>query len=80
MRVLRPAAAGLCRGNSAAVGGKWTLNKQRIGFSEVQLVQKMIDGVTKLVASRSGWRAALPLRTLRRTALSASFDIYVLDA
>jgi hypothetical protein len=25
-------------------------NKQRIGFSEVQLVQKMIDGVTKLIA------------------------------
>merc|ERR1711988_1193518 len=25
-------------------------NKQRLGFSEVQLVQKMIDGVTKLIA------------------------------
>merc|ERR1712093_536336 len=24
-------------------------NKQRLGFSEVQLVQKMIDGVTKVV-------------------------------
>jgi hypothetical protein len=24
-------------------------NKQRLGFSEVQLVQKMIDGVTKLI-------------------------------
>ena len=24
-------------------------NKQRLGFSEVQLVQKMIDGVTKVL-------------------------------
>merc|ERR1712023_385003 len=37
--------------HSAAVGGKWDVsNKQRLGFSEVQLVQKMIDGVTKLIA------------------------------
>ena len=33
------------------IGGKWDVsNKQRIGFSEVQLVQKMIDGVAKLIA------------------------------
>jgi len=37
--------------HSDAVGAKWDVsNKQRIGFSEVQLVQKMIDGVTKLIA------------------------------
>ena len=37
--------------HSAAVGAKWDIsNKQRIGFSEVQLVQKMIDGVAKLIA------------------------------
>ena len=36
---------------SAAIGGKWDIsNKQRIGFTEVQLVQKMIDGVKKLIA------------------------------
>merc|ERR1711865_1008843 len=36
--------------HSEAVGGKFDVsNKQRIGFSEVQLVQKMIDGVTKLI-------------------------------
>jgi len=36
--------------HSAAVGAKWDIsNKQRIGFSEVQLVQKMIDGVTKVI-------------------------------
>jgi hypothetical protein len=36
--------------HSAAVGGKWDIsNKQRIGFSEVQLVQKMIDGVKKII-------------------------------
>jgi creatine kinase len=32
------------------IGGKFDVsNKQRIGFSEVQLVQKVIDGVTKLI-------------------------------
>lgn len=37
--------------HSAAVGGKWDIsNKQRIGFTEVQLVQKMVDGVAKLIA------------------------------
>ena len=37
--------------HSAAVGGKWDVsNMQRIGFTEVQLVQKMIDGVGKLIA------------------------------
>jgi creatine kinase len=36
--------------HSAAVGAKWDVsNKQRIGFSEVQLVQKMVDGVTKVI-------------------------------
>ena len=36
--------------HSAAEGGKWDIsNKQRIGFSEVQLVQKMIDGVSKVI-------------------------------
>jgi len=35
--------------HSAAVGGKWDIsNKQRIGFTEVQLVQKMINGVKQL--------------------------------
>jgi len=36
--------------HSAAEGGKWDIsNKQRIGFSEVELVQKMINGVSKLI-------------------------------
>ncbi len=36
--------------HSAAVGAKWDVsNKQRIGFTEVQLVQKMIDGIKKLI-------------------------------
>jgi len=35
---------------SAAEGGKWDIsNKQRIGFSEVQLVQKLIDGLEQLI-------------------------------
>jgi creatine kinase len=37
--------------HSPAVGAKFDVsNKQRLGYSEVQLVQKMIDGVTKLIA------------------------------
>lgn len=36
--------------HSAAEGGRFDVsNKQRLGFSEVQLVQKMIDGVTKVI-------------------------------
>jgi len=36
--------------HSAAVGAKWDVsNKQRIGFTEAQLVQKMVDGVDKLI-------------------------------
>lgn len=36
--------------HSAAVGGKFDVsNKQRLGYSEVQLVQKMIDGVSKVI-------------------------------
>ena len=35
--------------HSAAVGGKFDIsNKQRLGFSEVQLVQKTIDGVLQV--------------------------------
>eukprot|EP01050_Picozoa_sp_SAG11_P010476 SAG11_NODE_1049_length_6032_cov_13.966627_4_plen_359_part_00 len=45
--------------HSAAVGGKWDIsNKQRIGLSEVELVQKMIDGVTKLIAMEEELAAA----------------------
>jgi len=37
--------------HSPAVGGKFDVsNKQRLGFSERDLVQKMIDGVTKVIA------------------------------
>jgi len=37
--------------HSPAVGAKFDVsNKQRLGFSEVQLVQKMIDGVAKVIA------------------------------
>lgn len=36
--------------HSAAVGGMWDIsNKARIGKSEIQLVQTMIDGVSKLI-------------------------------
>jgi creatine kinase len=45
--------------HSAAEGGKWDIsNKQRIGFTEVELVQKMIDGVTKLIAKDEELAAA----------------------
>jgi len=36
--------------HSAAIGAKFDVsNKQRLGFSEVELVQKMIDGVSKVI-------------------------------
>ena len=36
--------------HSAAVGAKFDVsNKQRLGFTEVELVQKMIDGVTTVI-------------------------------
>ncbi len=36
--------------HSAAEGGKFDVsNKQRLGFSEVELVQKMIDGVSRVI-------------------------------
>ena len=36
--------------HSAAEGGKWDIsNKQRLGFSEVELVTKMVNGVEKLI-------------------------------
>lgn len=36
--------------HSAAVEDKFDVsNKQRIGFTEVELVQKMIDGVSKVI-------------------------------
>lgn len=36
--------------HSAAVGAKFDIsNKKRLGYSEVQLVQMMIDGITKIV-------------------------------
>ena len=36
--------------HSAAVGAKFDVsNKQRLGFSEVELVQKMIDGVSEVI-------------------------------
>ena len=37
--------------HSAAVGDKFDVsNKQRLGFTEVELVQKMIDGVARVIA------------------------------
>jgi len=45
--------------HSAAVGGKWDIsNKQRIGFTEVELVQKMIDGVWEIVQEEKKLQAA----------------------
>merc|ERR1712187_637053 len=36
--------------HTEAIGGKFDIsNKQRIGFTEVQLVQKMINGVKQLI-------------------------------
>jgi len=51
--------------HSAAVGGKFDVsNKQRIGFSEVELVQKMIDGVTKVIAAEKKLAAGTDMATV----------------
>ena len=55
----RVTVSGSAGEHSAAVGGKWDVsNKQRIGFTEVALVQTMIDGVTKLIAKEKELAAA----------------------
>jgi creatine kinase len=37
--------------HSEAVGARWDIsNKQRLGFTEVELVQKLIDGISQLLA------------------------------
>lgn len=47
----------------AGPGGKWDVsNKQRIGFSEVQLVQKMIDGVDKLITIEKNLENGMAIR------------------
>jgi creatine kinase len=52
--------------HSAAVGAKFDLsNKQRLGLSEVQLVQKMVDGVTKVISIEQLLAAGTPAATVR---------------
>ena len=60
--------------HSAAKGAMWDVsNKQRLGFSEVQLVQKMVDGVLKLIAIEEKLAAGLALDA--RTVFSSLFDV-----
>jgi creatine kinase len=48
----------------AGPGGKWDIsNYQRIGFSEVQLVQKMIDGVEALIGVEQSLEKGADIRT-----------------
>ena len=43
------------------MGSKWDIsNKQQIRFTEVQLVQTMIDGVKKLIALEEKLASAAP--------------------
>jgi creatine kinase len=62
--------------HSAAVGAKWDIsNKQRISFSEVELVQKVIDGVSKIIAMEeelASANRATPPRPARAPAAPAS--------
>lgn len=52
--------------HSAAVGGKFDVsNKQRLGFSEVQLVQKMIDGVGKVIEFEQMLAAGVSVADIR---------------
>lgn len=48
----------------AGPGGKWDIsNYQRIGFSEVQLVQKMINGVEALINVEQQLEKGVDIRT-----------------
>ena len=48
-------------------GGRWDIsNKQRIGFTEVELVQKMIDGITYIIAIEEKMQVRKCARTHRR--------------
>lgn len=56
---------------SAAIGAKWDVsNMQRIGFSEVELVQKMINGVKQIIQ----WE--LMLQDGKRDAVVAECDAH----
>mmetsp|Transcript_10967 Transcript_10967/g.15138 ORF Transcript_10967/g.15138 Transcript_10967/m.15138 type:complete len:433 (+) Transcript_10967:96-1394(+) len=56
--------------HSAAVGAKFDIsNKQRLGFSEVQLVQKMIDGVTKVIQIEKLLAEGTTVQSIRETLL-----------
>lgn len=58
--------------HSAAVGGKFDVsNKQRLGYSEVQLVQKMIDGVSKVIELEKMLAAGTPPAEVRARADAA---------
>jgi creatine kinase len=61
--------------HSAAVGGKFDVsNKQRLGFSEVQLVQKMIDGVGKVIKLEQMLAAGSTTEEVRAALLDAAVD------
>lgn len=48
----------------AGPGGKWDIsNYQRIGFTEVELVQKMINGVESLIAVESQLEKGTDIKT-----------------
>jgi creatine kinase len=48
----------------AGPGGKWDIsNYQRIGFTEVELVQKMIDGVENLIAVEAKLEKGVDIKT-----------------
>lgn len=50
--------------HSAAVGGVWDIsNKQRIGHSEVELVQTMVNGITTLIALEKKLEAGESIET-----------------
>jgi len=48
----------------AGPGGKWDIsNYQRIGFTEVELVQKMIDGVENMIAVEQKLEKGVDIKT-----------------
>lgn len=66
--------------HSAAIGGKFDIsNKRRLGHSEVQLVQMMIDGVSRIIELEKLLASGTSPEDIRKTACEsvAAGDVHV---
>lgn len=62
--------------HSAALGARWDIsNKQRIGFSEVELAQKMIDGVCMVICAEEALASGTTPAALAAATAPASLKV-----